>query len=101
MDKTITLSDRIGYVYWFSVLVTIHFGFATGVFVTHQNKMEMIETCHEKILFYEQHHPEIIASYFNMISDNQSLIENVENLNEMILRTKFYDTYLRYTHRLY
>lgn len=85
------MSNRIGYVYWFSVLVTISFGFATGVFITHQNKMEMIETCNEKISFYELHHPKIFPNYFNSLSNNQSVTESVDKLNEMILITKFYD----------
>lgn len=46
------MSDRIGYIYWFFVLITISFGGATGVFVTLKNRNAMDTVCRSKLDFY-------------------------------------------------
>lgn len=53
MDKTVSLSDKLGFVYWFAVLTTISCGCATGVYMTLTNKSAMVKSCQEKYEFYE------------------------------------------------
>lgn len=52
LDKTVTLSDKLGFVYWFAVLTTISCGCATGIYVTLTNRNEMVKSCQTK---YEQY----------------------------------------------
>lgn len=47
------MSDKLGYVYWFAVLVTITCGGATGIFMTRKNKHDMTIICQQKHEFYE------------------------------------------------
>lgn len=53
LDKTVSLSDKLGFVYWFAVLTTISCGCATGVYVTLTNKSAMVKSCQEKYDLYE------------------------------------------------
>lgn len=53
--ETTNLSDKLGYIYWFAVLVTISCGGATGVFMTMKNKHEMTIICQQKYEFYEKY----------------------------------------------
>lgn len=48
----VSTSDRIGYIYWFFVLITISCGGATGVFVTHRNRTAMERVCADKLVYY-------------------------------------------------
>lgn len=89
MKSTVTMSDLIGYVYWFSVIVTISFGCATGVFVTLKNRKEMILSCDEKLSFYENLHPSIYSSVGNLTAPFD------EDLHDKIRRSKFYDEQLK------
>lgn len=49
----VKISDKLGYVYWFAVLVTITCGGTTGVFMTLKNKHEMTMVCQQKYELYE------------------------------------------------
>lgn len=48
LKETVTLSDRLGYIYWFAVLTTISCGFATGIYVTIINRTAMVQSCQQK-----------------------------------------------------
>lgn len=62
LKKCVTISDRIGYIYWFFVLVTISFGGATGVFMTYRNRTAMDRVCGEKLDYYTSHYTDKIAA---------------------------------------
>lgn len=54
LKDTVSVSDKLGYIYWFAVLTTISCGFATGVYTTVKNRREMIENCQNKYRLYEE-----------------------------------------------
>lgn len=53
ITETVNMSDKLGYVYWFAVLVTITCGGATGIFMTRKYKHDMTIICQQKQEFYE------------------------------------------------
>lgn len=55
ITEMVKISDKLGYVYWFAVLVTITCGGTTGVFMTLKNKHEMTIVCQQKYELYESH----------------------------------------------
>lgn len=52
LTDSVRISDKIGYIYWFFVLITISCGGATGVFVTYKNRVAMERVCADKLDFY-------------------------------------------------
>lgn len=73
LEKTISLSDKLGFVYWFAVLTTISCGCATGIYMTLSNKFEMIKSCQEKYELYENF---IIGNRIDLGRVPWPLIEN-------------------------
>lgn len=53
LKKTVNISDKLGYIYWFAVLTTISFGCMTGIYETLKNRNEMIDSCQAKYESYE------------------------------------------------
>lgn len=62
ITDTVSMSDKLGYVYWFAVLVTITCGGATGIFMTLKNKHEMTIICQQKHEFYETYWSDAAAA---------------------------------------
>lgn len=52
LRQCVSTSDRIGYIYWFFVLITISCGGATGIFVTYKNRVAMERICTDKLDYY-------------------------------------------------
>lgn len=65
LKDCVSTSDRIGYIYWFFVLITISCGGATGVFVTYKNRTAMERVCTDKLDYY-------MVNYANKIPALQS-----------------------------
>ena len=53
LNDTVNLSDKIGFIYWFAVLITISCGCVTGVYVTLTSKFDMRTICIEKFGLYD------------------------------------------------
>lgn len=70
ITNTVNMSDKLGYVYWFAVLVTITCGGATGVFMTLKNKQEMTIICQQKHEFYETYWSDAAAATPPMFLEN-------------------------------
>lgn len=49
------MSDKIGFIYWFFVLVTISFGGITGIYMNHKYKNEMRTICSQELGLYKSY----------------------------------------------
>lgn len=75
VNDTVNLSDKIGYIYWFFVLVTISCGCVTGIYMTLKNKHDMTIICQQKYQMYE---------YFLQINQmNGSTTDDVKILHKL------------------
>lgn len=81
--ETVNLSDKLGYVYWFAVLVTITCGGATGIFTTLKNKHDMTIICRQKHEFYETYWSNAEAD-IAAVATTTAIMPNDENLSFVV-----------------
>lgn len=75
------MSDKLGYVYWFAVLVTITCGGATGIFMTRKNKHDMTIICQQKHEFYETYWSHAAAAAATAAASTTTIMANDVNLS--------------------
>lgn len=118
VTATVNRSDKLGYIYWFAVLVTITCGGVTGIFMTLKNKHDMTIVCQQKHELYETYWSTVNDAenlsfalststdakwnnneIFNRSSDSSSdgtnakhkNIDGVVGINELVARVKHFD----------
>lgn len=94
-----SLSDKLGYIYWFAVLTTISCGCATGIYMTLTNKMAMVNSCQEKYELYEQFIQRNHIAFEQVpwqIEDNETIfsrntLDGHDEINELEMRINYFD----------
>lgn len=97
------MSDKLGFIYWFAVLTTISCGCATGVYVTIQNKNDMVESCQQKYKVYEDflwsEHIDVsddfIANSSNQSSHHRERLDGHDEILDIQSRIEYIDLKLR------
>lgn len=95
------MSDKLGFVYWFAVLTTISCGCATGIFVTIQNKNDMVESCQQKYNVYEdflwskQISADIMANAYNQSSHHRERFNGHDEIHDIQNRIEYIELKLR------
>lgn len=70
LHKTVNLSDKIGYIYWFFVLLTTSFALMTGIYVTMNNKRAMDTICSKTLQQYDEYFIENKLTYPMLLDNN-------------------------------
>lgn len=100
LEKTVSLSDKLGFVYWFAVLTTISCGCATGVYVTLTNESAMVQSCQEKYQLYEHFAAKNQIVFQPVPGDNKTLFERNtlkghDEINDLAWRIGFFEAKIR------
>lgn len=80
LKDCVSTSDRIGYIYWFFVLITISCGGATGAFVTYKNRVAMERVCADKFDYYSANYAGEIAALQSTSAAAQREVDGDERL---------------------
>lgn len=70
------MSDKIGFIYWFFVLVTISFGGITGIYMNQKYKNEMRIICNQELELYKSY---FIGNDKNVSSSVSSIFHAYKN----------------------
>lgn len=103
LDNTISMSDKLGLVYWVAVLTTISCGFATGIYVTLTNKSAMVKSCQQKYELYEDF---LLSKQIQfdqvpwIFGENETVfsrqtLKGRDEIDDLVLRIEFFDQKLR------
>lgn len=99
LDQTVHMSDKLGFVYWFAVLTTISCGCATGIFVTIQNKSDMVKGCQQKYKAYEDFlwskHIDVSTANSSKGSHHREKLNGHDEILDIQTRIEYFDLKLR------
>lgn len=103
LNNTVSLSDKLGYIYWFAVLTTISCGCATGIYVTLTTRNAMVQSCQEKYEIYENfilRHQIELGDVPWVIEENGTIFSRQtftghDEINDLAQRINFIDQQIR------
>lgn len=74
----VNMSDKIGYIYWFFVLITISCGGVSGIFETVKYQRSMDTACTDRLNEYRRQYPELIVPALELLEQLPEKILFVE-----------------------
>lgn len=91
----VSMSDKIGYIYWVAVLTTISFGFVTGIFESYRHKSNMQTQCSDKLNFYTTNYADKMLEFNVKFENGMSTVNKVKMIENAIkkfnITTQFMD----------